>query len=103
MLQADEPNDYILSTGKYYSVREFIEKVFELKGFIIKWKGIGINEIGYDEITGKELIFISEKYFRPTEVDELLGDSTKARNELGWNPQYSFDQLVKEMVDADCN
>jgi GDPmannose 4,6-dehydratase len=103
MLQADEPNDYILSTGKYYSVREFIEKVFELKGFIIKWKGTGINEIGYDEITGKELIFISEKYFRPTEVDELLGDSTKARNELGWHPQYSFDQLVKEMVDADCN
>ena len=79
-----------------------IEKSFSLKGFDIKWKGEGINEIGYDEKTGRELIFISERYFRPAEVDELLGDSSKAKNILGWENKYSFDELVKEMVDQDC-
>jgi GDPmannose 4,6-dehydratase len=83
-------------------VREFVEKAFALKGFDIKWKGTGINEIGYDSNTGRELIFISEKYFRPAEVEELLGDSTKARTKLGWKPIYTFDELVKEMVDNDC-
>ncbi len=102
MLQADEPKDYVLSTNEFHSVREFIEKAFSLKGFDIKWKGEGLNEIGYDANSGKELIFVSEKYFRPAEVDELLGDSTKARNELGWTPKYSFDDLVKEMVEYDC-
>ena len=102
MLQADEPKDYVLSTNEFHSVREFIEKAFLLKGFNIKWKGEGLNEIGYDANSGKELIFVSEKYFRPAEVDELLGDSTKARNELGWTPKYSFDDLVKEMVEHDC-
>lgn len=102
MLQKDNPDDYILSTNEYHSVREFIEKSFELKGLNIKWKGEGLNEVGYDVNTGKELIFVSEKYFRPTEVDELLGDSSKARTELGWKQEYSFDNLVKEMVDVDC-
>ena len=102
MLQSDEPNDYVLSTNEFHSVREFIEKAFALKGFDIKWKGDGVNEIGYDKNTNRELIFISEKYFRPSEVEELLGDSTKAREELGWECQCSFDQLVNEMVDADC-
>ncbi len=102
MLQADEPKDYVLSTNEFHSVREFIEKAFLLKGFNIKWKGEGLNEIGYDANSGKELIFVSEKYFRPAEVDELLGDSAKARNELGWTPKYSFDDLVKEMVEYDC-
>lgn len=102
ILQQKEPEDFVLSTNEYHSVREFIEKSFALKGFSIKWSGEGINEIGYDENTGKELIFISEKYFRPTEVDELLGDSTKARTELGWEPKYSFDDLVREMVEKDC-
>ena len=102
MLQADEPQDYVLSTNEFHSVREFIEKAFALKGFNIKWKGSGVDEIGYDENTGRELIFISEKYFRPAEVDELLGDSSKVREELGWKPEYSFDDLVKEMVDQDC-
>lgn len=102
MLQQDKPDDYILSTNEYHSVREFIEKSFALKGFNIKWKGHGIDEIGYDEITGRELIFVSEKYFRPAEVEELLGDSTKARTELGWKPICSFDNLVKEMVENDC-
>ena len=102
MLQVDKPDDYVLSTNEFHSVREFIEKAFTLKGFNIKWKGEGLDEIGYDENTGRELIFIDERYFRPAEVEELLGDSTKARNELGWKPNYSFDDLVKEMVDLDC-
>jgi GDPmannose 4,6-dehydratase len=102
MLQNDKPGDYVLSTNEFHSVREFIEKSFSLKGFNIKWKGEGINEIGYDEKTGRELIFISERYFRPAEVEELLGDSTKARTELGWKNNYSFDDLVKEMVEQDC-
>jgi GDPmannose 4,6-dehydratase len=102
MLQQDKPDDYVLSTNEYHSVREFVEKSFALKGFNIQWKGEGINEIGYDINTGRELIFISDKYFRPTEVEQLLGDSTKARNILGWKPIISFDQLVEEMVEYDC-
>jgi len=102
MLQTDKPDDYILSTNEYHSVREFVEKSFALKGFNIKWKGEGVDEIGYDENTGRELIFISEKYFRLAEVDELLGDSTRARTELGWEPKHTFDELVRDMVDADC-
>jgi len=102
MLQQETPDDFILSTNEYHNVREFVERSFALKGFNIKWKGEGINEIGYDENTGKELIFISDKYFRPSEVEELLGDSTKARKELGWTPKYNFDQLVREMVENDC-
>ena len=68
----------------------------------IKWKGTCINEIGYDEKTGRELVKIDPKYFRPTEVETLLGDASKAKDKLGWNPQHSFDKLVKEMVDEDC-
>ena len=102
ILQADKPDDYVLSTNEFHSVREFIEKAFLIKGFNIKWKGEGLDEIGYDEITGRELIFIDERYFRPAEVEELLGDSSKARTELGWKPNCSFDNLVKEMVDLDC-
>ena len=102
MLQVDEADDYVLSTNEFHSVREFIEIAFKMKGFNIKWKGTGINEIGYDENTGKEIIFVSEKYFRPAEVEELLGDSTKARNNLNWIPKYNFETIVKEMVDYDC-
>ena len=102
MLQQDEADDYVLSTNKFYSVREFIEKAFGLKGFTIKWSGEGVNEIGIDEKSGKILVKISERYFRPTEVDELLGDSTKAREKLNWKPKYDFDELVKEMVEEDC-
>ena len=103
MLQHDKPEDYVLSTNEFHSVREFVEKAFGLKGFNIKWKGEGINEIGYDETTGRELINISEKYFRPSEVEELLGDTTKAQTELGWKPEVSFDELVKMMVKGDCD
>jgi GDPmannose 4,6-dehydratase len=101
MLQQDTPDDYVLATNEFHTVREFVEKAFGLRGFDIKWKGEGVDEIGYDANTGRELILISEKYFRPAEVDELLGDSTKARTILGWKPTYTFDDLVKEMVDTD--
>lgn len=103
MLQQDKPDDFVLSTNEFHTVREFVEKAFALKGFDIKWKGEGIDEIGYDANTGRELIFISEKYFRPAEVDELLGDSSKAKRVLGWQAKTSFDELIKEMVDADCS
>lgn len=75
---------------------------FKMKGFNIKWKGEGIDEVGYDETTGQILIKVNEKYFRPTEVDELLGDSSKAKNKLGWEHKIPFEELVKEMVDHDC-
>jgi GDPmannose 4,6-dehydratase len=101
MLQQDKADDYVLSTNEYHTVKEFVEKSFALKGFNIKWRGSGIDEVGYDEATNRDLIFVSEKYFRPAEVDELLGDSTRARAELGWEPKHTFDELVKEMVDFD--
>ena len=104
MLQNENgPDDFVLSTNEFHTVREFVEKAFAIKGFIIKWKGSGIDEIGYDEVTGRELIFVSEKYFRPAEVEELLGDSTKARTLLQWEPKCSFDELVREMVESDCS
>jgi GDPmannose 4,6-dehydratase len=102
ILQQDEAEDYVLSTNEYHSVKEFVEKSFRLRGFNIKWKGEGVDEVGYDEITGRDLIYVSDKYFRPAEVEELLGDSTKARTKMGWAPTYTFDDLVREMVDCDC-
>ena len=102
MLQQDKPDDFVLATNKMFSVRQFVEKAFGLKGFQIKWKGEGLDEIGYDSITGRELIFVSEKYYRPAEVDELLGDATKAKTILGWQPNIELDELVKEMVTNDC-
>ena len=103
VLQAAEPSDFILSTNEFHSVREFIELAFELKGFNILWKGVGVDEIGYDRDTGRELILISDEYFRPAEVTQLLGDSTRARTVLGWKPTYSFKSLVDEMVAGDCS
>lgn len=102
MLQQEEPDDYVLATNEYHSVREFIEKSFKLKGITIEWKGEGLDEIGYCKDTKREYIFISSKYFRNSEVDELLGSSQKAFEKLGWKPEISFDELVKEMVDSDC-
>ena len=102
MLQHDKPDDFVLATNKYYSVRHFIETAFRLKGFNIMWKGSGGNEIGYDENTGRELIFISEKYYRLAEVEQLIGDASKAKTVLGWEPEHSFEDLVKIMVDNDC-
>ena len=103
MLQQDKPDDFVLSTGECHSIKEFIEKSFRLKGFNIKWKGKCINEIGYDENTGRELIFVDSKYYRPTEVDILCGDATKAKNVLGWTPKILFNEIIEEMVNNDCN
>jgi len=102
MLQQDKADDFVLATGVMHSVKEFIEEAFRLKGFDIKWKGEGVNEIGYDVKTGKELIYIDSKYFRPAEVEQLLGNPTKAKNILGWMPKTTFKELVKEMVENDC-
>jgi GDPmannose 4,6-dehydratase len=102
ILQHDTADDFVLSTGEMHSVREFIEKAFELKGIHLGWKGEGVNEIGYDINTSKEYVFIDAKYFRPAEVELLIGDSTKARNTLGWIPEIKFDDLVKKMVENDC-
>lgn len=102
MMQQNEPDDYVLATNEYHTVKEFVEKAFALKGFDIHWKGNGINEVGYDKNTGRELIFVSEQFFRPNEVDELLGDASKAISKLCWVPNVTFDELVKEMVEHDC-
>lgn len=102
MLQTEKPDDFVLATGKMYSVRKMIEIAFSYRGFNIKWRGEGLNEVGYDENTGKELIFIDEKYFRPAEVEQLLGDPIKANNVLGWKAKTSIDELLREMVDYDC-
>jgi len=101
MLQQDKADDYVLATNEYHSVREFVECSFNEKGIELVWKGEGINEVGYDKNTGKEYVFISEKYYRPTEVEELLGDASKAKRELGWSPKITFNELVKEMVAAE--
>ena len=102
ILQYDTPEDFVLATGEMHSIKEFIEEAFRLKGFEMKWKGENVEEIGYDEKTGRELIFVDPKYFRPAEVSQLLGDSTKAKNLLGWTPKTTFKELVREMVEYDC-
>ena len=102
MLQGEKADDYVLATNKFYSVRDFVEKAFSIKGFNIKWQGEGLDEVGIDEKTGKVLVRVSDKYFRPAEVEELLGDSTKAKKELDWEAKTSFKELVEEMVEVDC-
>ena len=101
MLQHEKPDDFVLATNEYHSVREFVECAFLEKGIELEWKGEGIDEVGFDKHSGKEYIFVSDKYHRPTEVEELLGDSTKARNVLGWEANISFNELVKEMVNGE--
>ena len=101
ILQADQPDDYVLATGETHSVREFIELAFAEVGKTIAWKGKGVDEIGFDAKTGSELVRIDPRYFRPTEVDLLLGDASKAREKLGWHHKVAFAELVKEMVAAD--
>lgn len=103
MLQQDEPVDYVLSTNETHSVREFVEKAFSHIGIELVWEGEGENEIGMCKETGRVLVRVDPAYYRPTEVDLLLGDSTKARTELGWCPKTPFDDLVKEMVLSDIN
>ena len=101
ILQQDEPDDYVLATGETHSVREFIELAFRCVGREIIWQGEGTDEIGIDNKTGKELVKVDPQYFRPTEVDLLLGDPTKAMQKLGWRHETTFADLIKEMVEAD--
>jgi GDPmannose 4,6-dehydratase len=101
ILQHSEPDDFVLATGETRSVREFVEAAFEQVGRRIVWRGTGVDEKGVDAASGQTLIEIDPRYFRPTEVDLLIGDATKARDRLGWRPTISFDTLVAEMVDAD--
>ena len=101
MLQQDTPDDYVLATGETHSVREMVELAFSMAGIQIKWRGTGSNEVGYDEVTGKDFIFIDPKYYRPTEVDVLWGDASKAAQVLGWRPRTSFQQLIADMVQQD--
>jgi GDPmannose 4,6-dehydratase len=101
MLQQDEPEDYVIASGEHYSVREFIEAAARQLGLKLGWTGRGIDEKGINEETGQIIIAVDSRYFRPTEVDDLLGDASKARQKLGWKPRISFKQLVAEMVEAD--
>ena len=98
MLQQDEPDDYVIATGEQYSVREFVNKAAPLFGLKIEWMGEGLDEIGYDWGTKKTVIKVNDRYFRPSEVESLLGDATKAKEKLGWEPKITFDQLVEDMV-----
>ena len=100
-MQHDRPDDYVLATGETHPVREFVELAFAEIGCKIAWQGKGIDEKGIDEATGKLLVSVDPRYFRPTEVDILVGDPSKARARLGWKHRASFTQLVKEMVAAD--
>ncbi len=101
MLQQDEPDDYCISTGVQYSVRDFVDAACKEVGIGIRWEGKGIDEKGYDAKTGALLVEVDPRYFRPTEVETLLGDSTKAREKLGWVPEIKLDEMVAEMVRGD--
>jgi GDPmannose 4,6-dehydratase len=101
MMQVKKPSDYVLSTNETHSVREFVEESAKILGIDIKWTGKGINEKGIDKKTGKVIIEIDSKYFRPSEVDLLIGDNSKAKRELGWKPKTSFKNLVRLMVQED--
>ena len=101
MLQADHPDDYVIATGETHSVREFAELVFGRLGMPLTWQGTGVDQKGIDGASGKTVIEIDPRYFRPAEVDLLLGDASKAKRELGWEPKTSFSELVQMMTDAD--
>jgi len=101
ILQQSQPEDFVLATGETRSVREFIEYAFQMVGYDLRWKGTGLDEKGYDTKTDEVLVEIDPRYFRPAEVDFLLGDPHKAREKLGWIPKHSFQQLVRDMIDAD--
>lgn len=101
MLQQDKPEDLVVATGKCYTIREFTEKAFHNVGITISWKGFGVNEEGINEKDGRVLVKINPKYYRPAEVELLLGDATKAKKVLGWESKTSLDELVKIMVDYD--
>ena len=97
MLQQDEPDDYVIATGQQYSVREFVEKAAPIFGINIEWMGEGLKEVGFDWNLKRPVIKVNERYFRPAEVESLLGDPTKAKEKLGWEPKMTFDQLIEDM------
>ena len=99
MLQQDEPQDFVIATGQQYSVRDFVVEAAPYFGINIRWHGEGLDEIGINISTGKPIIRIDSKYFRPAEVETLLGDATKAKNVLGWKPEFTFEDLVKDMCE----
>ena len=101
ILQAEAPDDFVLATGETRSVREFVEIAFAEVGRGIEWRGKGVEETGMDKKSGKTVVRIDPMYFRPTEVDLLIGDASKAHQQLGWKTKTSFAQLVKEMVEGD--
>ena len=103
MLKAKKPSDYVISTGKSYSVKKFVEEAFKYVNINIGWKGKGLEEVGFNKKNGKILVKVDPIYFRPTEVNELRGDSRKARRELKWKPKTSFKQLINEMMNFDLN
>jgi len=101
MLQQDKPDDFVIATGKQYSVRDFVNEAAGVLDMKIDWRGTGVDEKGYDAATGKCIVNVDTRYFRPTEVETLLGDASKARDILGWKSQTSFEELVREMVESD--
>ena len=102
IMQQDKPDDFVIATGVQHTVRDFTEKTFEVNGIQIRWEGHGVDEKGYDAKTGKMLVCVNPQWFRPTDVDNLLGDPTKAKTVLGWNPQKtSYEELIKIMAEHD--
>jgi GDPmannose 4,6-dehydratase len=100
MLQQEKPQDYVIATGQQYTVREFVQRCAKLLELDLTWQGSGLDEKALDP-SGKVIVAVDPRYFRPTEVETLLGDASKAQRELGWTPRTSFDELVREMVEAD--
>ena len=101
MLQQPEAEDFIIATGEQHSVREFVERAASHCDMQIQWKGNGLDETGLDTKTGKVVVRIDARYFRPTEVESLLGDASKAKAKLGWSAEVGFESLVQEMIDSD--
>jgi GDPmannose 4,6-dehydratase len=101
MLQQEIPEDFVIATGKQFSVRDFVVAAGSLLGMKIEWLGQGVDEVGIDEVTGRKLVRVDPRYFRPTEVETLLGDPSKAREKLGWTADVSFAELIADMIESD--
>lgn len=101
MLQQERPDDYVIATGEMHTVREFIEKSFAHVGRRLEWRGAGVEETGIDTSTGKTVVRIDPRYFRPAEVEQLLGNPAKAKRQLGWEPEVKFEELVRLMTEGD--
>lgn len=101
MLQQEQPEDFCIATGKQYSVREFVELAWSHLGREIRWEGEGVEERGYDRTSGACIVEVDPRYFRPTEVETLLGDPSRAKEKLGWEPKISFAEMVREMMESD--